>query len=49
MTKASLINELEIQGNSKADALAELGANFYAIDEQVLDAIQRRTAVTMLI
>ena len=41
--KAGTINEKQV------DILAKLGANTYALDEQVLDAIQRRTAITMLV
>ena len=49
LSRPALLNETEIHGNSQADVLAKQGANIYALDEQVLDAIQRRTAITMLV
>ena len=49
MMEAGAINDTEIYGNSQADALAKLGANTYSIDDQILDAIQRRTAIARLV
>ena len=49
MMEAGLINDTEVYGNSQADVLAKRGVSIYAIDDHVLDPIQRRTDITMLI